>query len=112
MVKALFFSHTNIDKSCVQPGSENATCPLYTENPDSVLYGLLRMIPLIFTVLSGKSTEWDLCKSAVFIYNNLIQQRGAKNTFYVALICSDINKIPSPNIFISRFRPSAETHPE
>lgn len=30
MVKALFFPHTNIDRSCVQPGSENTMCPFVT----------------------------------------------------------------------------------
>lgn len=32
MVKALF-SGTNIDRSCVQPGSENTMCPVYSQSP-------------------------------------------------------------------------------
>lgn len=52
MVEALFFSYTNIDKSCVHPSSENTMCPLYTENFHTwfYIYGLLSAVIPLFTV--------------------------------------------------------------
>lgn len=112
MVEALFFSHTNIDRSCVQPGSENTMCPLYTENADSVSYGLLSMISLIFTLFSCNGTVWE----SLFIYKNCIQLKGASKILFLCgvdwLSYKKKEKKSCQNIFISHFRPSADTHPE
>lgn len=42
-------SGTNIDRSCVQPGSENTMCPVYSQSPGQWC-GLPTMNPLNFTV--------------------------------------------------------------
>lgn len=65
-----FFSHTNIDKA-VYSQAARTLCVHCSENPNSTLYGLLSVIPLIFTVLSWNSTVWNIRKSPLFIYKDL-----------------------------------------
>lgn len=61
MAEALFFLIQTLTEAVYSQAARTSTmCPLYTENPGPVFNGLLRMIPLIFTVFSCDGAVWDI----------------------------------------------------
>lgn len=119
MAEALFFSYTNIDRSCIQPGSRNTMCPLYTENADSIIWTTQYDLTHLHSLFMIMAQCGSLCLFTKKFYS---VARCFKNTFlcgedwlkdrctYVCMyVCIYKRK---PKHFHFTILASADTHPE